>query len=64
MRRQQEEEREAIRNALLEMKKEERDEVRRMRDKNMKRIEEIKSKNLNLNKERHDRVKLIESSSK
>lgn len=46
------------------MKKEDRDEVRRMREVNLKRIEEIKNKSLMLNRERHSRVKLIESSSK
>lgn len=43
MRRQQEEEREAIRNALLEMKKEERNEIQRLSEINRKRIEAIKN---------------------
>jgi hypothetical protein len=43
MRRQQEEERIAIRNALLDMKKEERDQIKRLREINSKRIEEMRN---------------------
>lgn len=60
MRRQQEEEREAIRNALIEMKKEEHNEIKRLREVNNKKIEEIKSQHLNENRERHNRVKRME----
>ncbi|KAL4496949.1 hypothetical protein ABPG72_002105 [Tetrahymena utriculariae] len=64
MRRQQEEEREAIRNALMEMKKEERNEVKKMRDLNQKKIEEIRNKQRNENREKHDKVKKLEVESR
>lgn len=64
MRRSQEEEREAIRNALIEMKKEEYNEVKKQREINNSKIEEIKRNHLEMNKLRHLRVKELETESK